>query len=561
MVHAILILAVFFAVLTLLVKPVGLYIATVFQGGRTWLDPLMTPLERVIYRLSGVDPTVEQSWSQYARSLIIFTAAGTALLYCILRLQSILPLNPADLPSPRPALSANTALSFSTTTTWQAYAGEATMSYFSQMAGLTAQNILAGAVGLAAGIAFIRGFVRQEFSTLGNFWVDLVRGVLWVLLPIAFVVALVLASQGAIATLGGAVTVTTLEGVEQVIPRGPAAALVAVNNLGTNGGGFFNANGAHPFENPSPLANLLEKLAIAVIPAALTYAFGFMAGRTRQGWVLYVVMATMLAASALSAAWFESRGNPLVHDLGTAHLENLEGKETRLGVGDTALAIGVTAGGSTGSLVASNDSLQPLSGAIVLFNLVLGGLAFGGLGGGLYTIVILGLLTTFIGGQMVGRSPQFLGKKLEPRMMTLAVLFFLLTPLGVLVLTAVASITDDGVSRLVQTGPHGLTTLLVAYATNVQNNGQGFGSFAADTNFIHATTMTAMTIGRFLTTITALAIAGSVVVETRARSHPGMLPTDTPLFGGLLLGIILIVNGLTFLPALVLGPILERMQS
>lgn len=558
--HAIIVLVVYLAVLTALAVPLGGYLARVFGGGRTPLDPVLLPFERALYRLSGVDPTLEQGWRGYATALILFTGAGTALLYLILRLQGSLPLNPADLPSPRAALAANTALSFSTTTTWQAYAGEATLSTLAQMLGLTAQNVLAGAVGLAAGVAFIRGLVRGGGETLGNFWVDLVRGTLWVLLPLAFVLALLLASQGVIATLGGAVAARTPEGVEQVIPRGPVAAMVAVNNLGANGGGYFNANGAHPFENPSPLTNLLEKLAIALVPAALVFAFGRMAGRPRQGWTLYIVMAAVLALSALGTAWWEAGGNAWIDALGLGDAANLEGKETRLGVGDTALAVAVTAGGSTGSLVASNDSLMPLAEAVLLVSLAVGGVSFGGLGTGLYTIVVVGLLTAFIGGQMVGRSPQFLGKKLPQRATTLVLVFLIIVPATILGLTALAAVVDAGTSRLAQDGPHGLTALLVAYATNVANNGQGFGSFGADTNFIHATTMAAMTAGRLLLTVTALAIAGTLVTEGRAGAHAGTLPTEGPLFGGFLLAVLVIVNGLTLLPALALGPVLEQLQ-
>lgn len=560
MLHATMILIVFLVLLIALAYPLSAYMARVFQGQPTWPDPVLQPVTRGLYRVAAVDVEREQGWQEYAVSLILFTGAGTLLLYLILRLQGSLPLNPADLPGLRPALAANTALSFSTTTTWQAYGGEAAMSSVSQMVGLTAQNVLAGAAGLAAGVAFIRGLVRQEATTLGNFWVDLTRATLWVLLPIALVLAFLLASQGVIATLEGAVTVQSPEGVEQVIPRGPVAAMVAVNNLGTNGGGFFNANGAHPFEDPSPLTNLLEKLAIALIPAALVFTFGRMGGRLRLSWTLFGVMSAVLALSTLGAAWAETAGNPRVNALGLGSGPNLEGKETRLGVGDTVLALAVTAGGSTGSLVASNDSLAPLSGVVVVGNLSIGGVSYGGLGSGLYTIVIVVLIAAFIGGQMVGRSPQFLGKKLEQGEMTLALLFLLLGSAAILPLTALASVLDAGTSRLAQTGPHGLTALLVAYSTNVANNGQGFGSFGADTNYIHATTMAAMTVGRFLMTITALAIAGRLASRTGAADHVGTLPTHGLLFGVFTFAVLIVLQGLTFLPAIALGPILEHLS-
>lgn len=561
----------FLLVVTLLVRPIGHYLANVFGGGRTFLDPVLRPVERGIYAVGGVDPDEGMDWRRYAGAFVRFGALGTVVLYLLLRLQQHLPwYYPGSQTTPLTTdLSLNTAVSFATTTTWQAYAGESTMSYFSQMAGLTAQNFLAGAAGLAVGIAFIRGFARQGGSDLGNFWVDLVRALLWVLLPLSLLVGLALAWQGVPMNLDPYTPVRTLAGAEQLIPQGPVAALESIKNLGTNGGGFFNANGGHPFENPTPLSNLLEILAIAVVPAALTATFGRMVGRPRQGWVLYAVMVLLFAVGLAVCGWAERDGNPalaaITHPTENAQPAqpggNMEGKEVRFGIGGSVLAAITTSNGATGSYNSMHDSYTPIGGMVPLVNMLLGEIVFGGLGTGIYSIVLVALLGLFLTGLMVGRTPEFLGKKFGPAETRLITIYTLLASVPILLLTALAVSTDAGLAGLTTNdGSHGLTEILYAYATSVANNGQNMAGLSANTPFYNLSTAVAMLVGRLGLGVTALALAGLFVRQVRRPASVGTIPTDTLLFGVVLTATALLVGALTFLPALALGPIVEHLM-
>lgn len=561
---------IFLLIVTLLVRPVGGYLARVFSGERTWLDFLLRPVERVIYRLTRVDPTAEMNWRQYAVAFVVFSLAGTVLLFFILRLQSFLPwFDAAYLTTPlSPDLAMNTAISFSTTTTWQAYAGETTMSYFSQMVGLTAQNFLAGAAGLAVGIAFIRGFVREETQGLGNFWVDLVRGLLWVLLPLSVVSTLVLVWQGVPLNFSPYTKALGLEGAGQTIAQGPVAALESIKNLGTNGGGFFNVNGAHPFENPTPFSNLFEMLLIVVLPAALTNTFGRMTKRIREGWLLYKAMVVLFVIGLAFCAWAEHRGNPLIADaIGTAaagplrQVENLEGKETRFGVGGSVLTAVATSNGATGSYNSMHDSYTPIGGMIPLANMLLGEITFGGLGTGIYSIIMIALIGLFTAGLMIGRTPEYLGKTIGITEIKLIMLYTLAAPLAVLISTALAVVTTAGLAGLVTNdGAHGLTEIMLAYASSFANNGQNFAGLNANSLFYNVTTAVAMMLGRFGLAIPALALAGSFARQARRPVTMGTFPAYTPTFGLLLVSTALIVGGLSYFPALALGPILEHLK-
>lgn len=562
----------FLLILTLLVKPLGGYMARVFQGQRTILDSVLRPVERLLYRVAGVDERQEMDWKQYAVSFVLFSFCGTLLLYGILRLQGFLPwFHPAYQNTPlTPGLSMNTAISFSTTTTWQAYGGEATMSYFSQMAGLTAQNFLAGAAGLAVGVAFIRGFARQKTDKLGNFWVDLVRALLWVLLPIALAGALVLVWQGVPMNFHPYTQVTTVEGARQTIAQGPVAALEIIKNLGTNGGGFFNANGAHPYENPTPLTNLIAMLAIAVLPAAFTNTFGRMIGYPRQGWMLYAVMTVLFVAGLLVCGWSERRGNrvlaPQAHMQASATANqpggNMEGKEVRFGIAQSVLTAVVTSNGATGSYNSMHDSYTPLGGAVPLVSMLLGEIVYGGLGTGLYSIILIALLGLLLAGLMVGRTPEYLGKKIEPPEAKMLTLYVLAGPLAILPLTAVAVATRAGLAGLTtNAGAHGLTEIIFAFASSMANNGQSFAGLNANTPFYNLTTAVAMMVGRFGLAIPALALAGLFAGQTRRFGGEGAISTDTVTFGALLLATALIVCGLSFFPVLTLGPVLEHLAS
>lgn len=560
----------FLLLLTLLVKPLGGYMARVFQRRRTPLNPVLRPVERFLYRITGVDEQKEMDWKEYAVSFVLFGVCGTLLLYAILRMQRLLPWFYAQFQTTplTPDLSMNTAISFSTTTTWQPYSGETTMSYFSQMVGLVSQNFLAGAAGLAVGIAFIRGLARQKADKLGNFWVDLVRAILWVLLPISLVGAVLLVWQGVPANFHSYTHVTTVEGRSQTIAQGPVAALEIIKNLGTNGGGFFNANGAHPYENPTPLTNLIAMLAIAALPAALTNTFGRMVRNQRQGWMLYAVMTVLFAAGLLICHWSEQKGNPILEQRAaidvraTSHQPggNMEGKEVRFGITQSVLAAVVTSNGATGSYNSMHDSYSAIGGAVPLVNMLLGEIVYGGLGSGLYSIVMVVLLALLLAGLMVGRTPMYLGKTIGPSEAKMLMLYLLAAPMAILPLTALAVSMKAGLAGLITNGgPHGLSEILVAFASSAANNGQNFAGLDANRPFYNVTTAVAMLVGRFALAIPALGLAGLFAAQQRRFSDEGTIPTDSVTFGVLLLATALVVCGLSFLPALTLAPVLDHL--
>jgi K+-transporting ATPase ATPase A chain len=560
----------FLAVVAVLVKPLGGYMARVFEGQPTFLDRVLRPFERLLYRLTGIEPGVEMDWKQYAFAFVIFGLVGTVLLYAILRLQRFLPwFYPAYQSTPvTPDLAMNTAISFSTTTTWQAYGGENTFSYASQMIGLTVQNFLAGASGLAVGVAFIRGFARHQTTKLGNFWVDLTRSILRILLPLSLLGSLLLVWQGVPMNWHPYTQTATLGHRQQVIPQGPVAALEIIKNLGTNGGGFFNANGAHPFENPTPLSNFLEMLAIVMLPAATTNTFGRMIGRSRQGWVLFTVMAVLFVAGLLLCGRAEQAGHGRIFDVpglseranGLQSGGNMEGKEVRFGIGASVLTAVVTSNGATGSTNSMHDSYTPLGGAVPLVNMLLGEIIFGGLGTGIYSIIMVALIGVILAGLMIGRMPEYLGKKIGPLETKFITLYVLACPLVVLPFTAVALATNAGLSGLVTNkGSHGLTEIFYAYSSSFANNGQAFAGLNANTVFYNVTTAIAMMVGRFGLAIPALALAGLVAQQMEKRELGNAVPTDGPLFAVLLVATALIVGGLSFFPSLTLGPILEQL--
>jgi potassium-transporting ATPase potassium-binding subunit len=560
---------VFLSLLLALVKPVGVYLADVFFKPAAPLDRVLGRVERAIYRLCGVDPQQEMDWKRYTLAFLLFSFAGTLLLYAMLRIQPLgQPSDPAFHPTPlSPDLAINTAISFATTTTWQAYSGESSMSYLSQMVGLAAQNFLAGAAGLSIGVAFIRGIVRQHSGTIGNFWVDLTRSILWVLLPVSLIGALLLVWQGVPQNWHPYVAVTTLQGAQQTLPQGPVAALEFIKNLGTNGGGFFNANGAHPYANPTPLTNLIGMLAIAVLPAALTYTFGRVSGQQRHGWLLFIVMTVLFCAGLWACDHAEQAGNPRLASLGVAQTAsatqpggNMEGKELRFGIGQSVLTSITTSNGATGSVNAMHDSYTPIGGGVTIFNMLLGEPIFGGLGTGIYSIVMYVLIAVFLGGLMIGRTPEYLGKTLNPTEMRLVALYTIIGPMFVLTLTALALSTKAGLAGLTtNTGPHGFSEVLVAYATTMANNGQSFAGLNANTAFYNITTAIAMTAGRYWLAIPALALAGRFAAQGHRAASSGTLPTDTPLFGGLVVAAMLIIGGLSYFPALAMGPIVEHL--
>ena len=557
----------FIIIVTVLVKPLGGYLERVFAKKHTLLDRILLPVEKFIYRITGVDSTVEMTFSQYATCFVLFGLFGTLLLYAILRVQRFLPwFFPAYQSTPlTPDLALNTAVSFSTTTTWQAYGGENTMSYFSQMVGLCAQNFLAGAAGLAVGIAFIRGLARQLSNTLGNFWVDLVRALLWVLLPASLIGALLLVWQGVPMNFHPYAVATTVEGGKQIIAQGPVAALEIIKNLGTNGGGFFNANGAHPYENPTPLTNFLEMLAIVLLPAALTNTFGRMVGQPRQGWLLFYVMLFLFTCGLLFVHSSEQRGNPLLGrvDFRAGSLQsggNMEGKEVRFGIGGSTLTEVLTSNTATGSTNAMDDSFSSLGGMVLLVNMLLGELVFGGLGSGLYSMVMAAAIAVFLAGLMVGRTPEYLGKKIGPAENKMIMLYALAAPMIVLPLAAIALSTRAGLAGLTTNGgPHGFTEILFAYTSCFASNGQSFGGLSANTAFYNLTTVLAMMVGRFGLAIPALALAALFAGQRNTPSSSGTLPTHGFTFAVLLTVCLIIMVALSYLPALALGPLLERL--
>jgi K+-transporting ATPase ATPase A chain len=554
----------FLLLVLILVKPIGDYLTRVFAGEKTMLDPVLRPVERCIYTLGGIDEHQEMNGKQYTLTFVLFSLAGTLLLYGLLRLQAFLPwYDPAHLTTPlTPDLAMNTAISFSTTTTWQAYAGETTMSYASQLVGLVGQNFLAGAAGLAIGIAFIRGFARQQSKTVGNFWVDLVRGLLWVLLPASILVSLVLVWQGVPMNVNPYTVVQTLSAGRQTIAQGPVAALESIENLGTNGGGFFNVNGAHPYENPTALSNMLEMLSIAVIPAALTNTFGRMVGNPRQGWLLFWVMVFLFVVALGLLTWAEQSGNPaLTPYLGTSQ-PNMEGKEIRFGISGSTLTAVTTSNGATGSTNSAHDSYTPLGGMVPLMNMLLGEMIFGGLGTGIYSILMVALIGLFITGLMIGRTPEYLGKHIGPSEMKLLAIYILIGPLSVLTLTMVAVVTGPGLVALTtNSGAHGLTEILYAFTSSFANNGQTFGGLSANSPFYNGMTAIAMLLGRFGLAIPALALASLFARQTSSPMTAGKLRTDSLLFATMIIGTALVVVALTYLPVLALGPIIEHLRQ
>ncbi|MCW6512228.1 potassium-transporting ATPase subunit KdpA [Lichenifustis flavocetrariae] len=539
--------------------PLGRYIAKVMSGERTFMTPVIAPVERVFYALSGVDAKREQGWRSYTLAMLAFSAAGLFSLYALQRLQGYLPLNPQGFDGVDPALAFNSAVSFITNTNWQNYGGETTMSHLTQMAGLTVHNFVSAATGLAMAFALIRAFTRSEAKTIGNFWVDLTRGVLYLLLPLSIVLALVMVAGGIPQTLLASVEATTLEGAKQVISVGPVASQEAIKELGTNGGGFFNANSAHPFEGPSAWVVMLEAFSLLLVPVASVIAFGRLVGNWREGRSLLATMGIVLILGVTVLYAAETFGNPILTALGVdGAAGNLEGKELRFGQALTALFSVGTTGTSTGSVVAMHDSFTPLGGLVPLFNMLMGCITPGGVGAGIYGILVLAVITVFVAGLMVGRTPEYLGKKIETREMKLAMLAILIYPLLVLGFTGVSVMLKTGLDSLNNSGPHGLSEILYAFASTTANNGSAFGGLTGNTLWYNTTLGLAMFFGRFAYVVPVLALAGSVAVKRKAPASVGTFPTDGPLFVGLLLGIIVILYLLQYFPVLALGPIVEH---
>jgi potassium-transporting ATPase potassium-binding subunit len=576
----------FAAVILALTKPMGLFMARVFEGEWTFLHPALRPLERAIYRLGGVREDTEQRWTQYAGAVLAFSVVGFACTYAILRLQGLLPLNPQGFGtanSPRgatpmtPDLAFNAAVSFVTNTDWQAYGGESTVSYFVQMAAFTVQNFTSAAAGMAIALALVRGFARRESKTIGNFWVDLTRATVYVLLPIAFVAALVLVSQGTIQNWDAYTRVTTVEGAAQTIAQGPVASQEAIKVVGTNGGGFFNANSAHPFENPTPFTTLLQVVLIFMIGGGLTYTFGHMVRDPRQGWALLAAMGVMFVVGALVAYGAEQRGNPLLASLGVNQAPgpgapggNMEGKEVRFGIAQSALFATVTTDASCGAVNSMHESYTALGGLVPLFNIQTGEVIVGGAGAGLYGMLLFAILAVFIAGLMVGRTPEYVGKKIEQKEVRLAILALIATAVSILAFTAISSIVPlskggywnppgPAIANVANSGPHGLSAILYAYTSGTGNNGSAFAGLGTNTPWYNLTIGFAMLIGRFLFLLPLLAASGSLAAKKAVPATAGTLPTHGGLFVGLLVGTVVIVGALTYFPALSLGPIVEHL--
>jgi len=586
----------YFVVLLALVKPLGWYMARVYEGEALGIDRVLGPLERLIYKLCGVKEKEEMNWQTYTLAMLLFSAVGLLVVYGQQRLQNFLPLNPQNLGAVTPDSSFNTAISFVSNTNWQGYGGEVTMSYFTQMFSLATHNFLSAATGMAILVALIRGLARRSASTIGNFWVDMVRGTLYILLPGSLVLAVVLVSQGvpqnfnayekvallqptsytqpkldaggnALKDAKGKPITETIAVTEQVLPLGPAASQIAIKQLGTNGGGFYNVNSAHPYENPTPLSNFLEMLSILLLPAALCYTFGKMVGDTRQGWALLITMTVILVPLVFVCTNAEQAGNPAFTHLGidqTANAlqpgGNMEGKETRFGIGNSALWATTTTAASNGSVNAMHDSFTPIGGLVPLFLIQVGEVIFGGVGSGLYGMLIFAIITVFISGLMVGRTPEYLGKKIEAFEMKMASLVILVPPFFILGLTAIAVVTDAGKTTIYNPGAHGFSEVLYAFTSQTGNNGSAFAGIGANNLFYNTLGGIAMFVGRFWLAIPTLAIAGSLAAKKAVPVGAGTLPTDTPLFVTFLIGVILIVGVLTFVPALARGPIVEQLQ-
>ena len=563
--NGILQIALFCVIVIALTRPLGGYMTRVFNGERVLLSPILRPVERLFYRLSGVDAESEQGWLTYGVAMLLFSLAGVVSLYAILRLQDHLPFNPQALPGLAPDLAINTAISFITNTNWQFYSGESTMSYFSQMAGLTVHNFASAATGVALAMALIRGFARRSAKTIGNFWVDLTRCTLYVLLPVSIVYALFLIWQGVPQTLGAYVDATTLEGAKQTLALGPVASQEAIKMFGTNGGGFFNANSAHPFENPTALSNLVQMVSIFSIGAALTNVFGRMVGNQRQGWALFGAMGLLFLAGTFVVYPTESAGNPAFAAMGidqsVGPLQsggNMEGKEVRFGIANSSLFTVVTTDASCGAVNTMHDSLMPLAGLIPMLNIELGEIIFGGVGSGLYGMLLFAIVAVFVAGLMVGRTPEYNGKKLESKEVKMSILAILILPLSMLGFTAIATVVPAGTATLGNSGPHGFSEILYAYTSATGNNGSAFAGLGANM-FWNVTMAIAMFMGRFLFIVPMLAVAGSLAAKKIVPPSAGTFPTDNGLFVALLIGVVLIVGGLTFFPALALGPVVEHL--
>jgi K+-transporting ATPase ATPase A chain len=558
----------YFIVILLLTKPLGAYMAMVFQGQSGISRRFFAPVESVIYRIFLVDARKEMDWKRYALSVVFFSAFGMLIVYALQRLQGGLPLNTQSLPGTTSDLAFSTAASFTSNTNWQAYGGETTLSYLTQMLGLTVQNFVSASVGIVVLIVLIRGFARRSTSDVGNFWVDITRCVLWIMLPLSIVLAILLVSQGVIQNLSAYQEVTTLEGATQVLAMGPAASQIAIKQLGTNGGGFFNANSAVPFENATPFSNFLEMVAIFLIPAALTYTFGKMVGDTRQGWAVFAAMSVLFLAGVFTTYAAEQRGNPILAELGvnqeyqTGELAssggNMEGKEVRNGIADSAIWATATTDASNGSVNSMHDSYMPLGGLVTLFNMHLGEVVFGGTGSGLYGMLVFAIVTVFVAGLMIGRTPEYLGKKIGPFEVKMAIITFLVPSAAILLFTALGTTTDAGKAGPLNAGPHGYSEILYAFTSAGQNNGSAFAGLTANTPFYNTTQGITMLTVRFLPMMAVLALAGALARKQLVPVSAGTLPTHGPLFVGLLAGIVFIVGGLTFFPALALGPIVEH---
>lgn len=544
----------------------GGFMARVFRRERTWLDPVVRPFEQLVYRLTGVDETREMRWTEYAVSALLFGIVSMLVLYAMQRVQAILPFNPQGFGGVAPDLAFNTAVSFTTNTNWQAYSGESTMSYFTQMAGLAYHNFVSAATGIAVAIAFIRGIARKETETIGNFWVDLTRATLWVLLPISIVGALFLVSQGVVQNLRPYDTVTTLDGAAQMIAQGPAASQEIIKQFGTNGGGFFNANSAHPFENPTPLTNFVAMFGIFAVSSGLTYTLGLLTGSRRHGWAVWGAMAFLFLAGVAVAYWAEARGNPMLTAAGADRTAtaaapggNMEGKEVRFGIANTALFATATTAASSGAVNGWHDSFTPLGGLVPLANIQLGEVVFGGVGAGMYGVLVYVILSVFLAGLMVGRTPEYLGKKIQAFEVQMAMLTVLIFSLLILAFTAISAVSPDfGTSSVFNPGPHGLSEILYAYSSATANNGSAFGGISVNTRWYNTTLGLAMLFGRYFMLIPPLAIAGSLSRKKLIPPSLGTFPVTTPLFAALLVGVIMIVGALTFFPALSLGPIVEH---
>ncbi len=548
----------FVAILLVLTKPVGTWLFALYEGRRTPLHTVLGPVEAGFYKLAGIDPNQEYGWRRYAVHMLLFNAALMAFTYAVLRLQGVLPGNPQRLAGLSPHLAFNTAISFTTNTNWQSYGGESTMSNLSQMLGLTIHNFLSAATGIALAFALFRGFARREAKAIGNFWADATRVTLYLLLPISIVYATFLIASGVPQTLSGVVDVQTLEGARQSLLLGPVASQEAIKMLGTNGGGFFNANSAHPFENPTALTNLVQMLSIFLIGFGLTWTFGKAVGNTRQGWAILSAMAILFLAGVTVTYWQEAAGNPVLHHLGVAG-GNMEGKEVRFGIAASALFAVVTTAASCGAVNAMHDSFTALGGMIPLFNIQLGEVVIGGVGAGIYGFLLFAILAVFVAGLMVGRTPEYVGKKIEAREVKLAVLAIAVLPLMILGLTALSSVLQQGLAGPLNKGPHGFSEILYAFTSAVGNNGSAFAGLTANTPYYNGLLGVAMWVGRFFIIVPMLAIAGGLAAKKYTPESAGSFPTTGGLWVGLLVGIVLILGGLTFLPSLALGPIADHL--